>query len=157
MCRVMSVKYFLQRILVCNLEVASCLKPGEDRCVVYKCIYICTMTSEQKSAQQCTLLSAEHFSACCTLGAQYGAHNILTHNELHTLVPWCHCVNSLVHFGAHLGAHSGAQCDAQYDAQCDAQCDAHSGAQCDAQYSTCLLYTSPSPRDKRQSRMPSSA
>ena len=24
-------------------------------------------------------------------------------------------------------------------------------------YSTCLLYTSPSPRDKRQSRMPSSA
>ena len=26
-----------------------------------------------------------------------------------------------------------------------------------AQYSTCLLYTSPSPRDKRQSRMPSSA
>ena len=26
-----------------------------------------------------------------------------------------------------------------------------------AQYYTCLLYTSPSPRDKRQSRMPSSA
>ena len=26
-----------------------------------------------------------------------------------------------------------------------------------AQYGTCLLYTSPSPRDKRQSRMPSSA
>ena len=26
-----------------------------------------------------------------------------------------------------------------------------------AQYSYCLLYTSPSPRDKRQSRMPSSA
>ena len=26
-----------------------------------------------------------------------------------------------------------------------------------AQYHTCLLYTSPSPRDKRQSRMPSSA
>ena len=25
------------------------------------------------------------------------------------------------------------------------------------QYTTCLLYTSPSPRDKRQSRMPSSA
>ena len=25
------------------------------------------------------------------------------------------------------------------------------------QYQTCLLYTSPSPRDKRQSRMPSSA
>ena len=25
------------------------------------------------------------------------------------------------------------------------------------QYKTCLLYTSPSPRDKRQSRMPSSA
>ena len=25
------------------------------------------------------------------------------------------------------------------------------------QYSNCLLYTSPSPRDKRQSRMPSSA
>ena len=25
------------------------------------------------------------------------------------------------------------------------------------QYSSCLLYTSPSPRDKRQSRMPSSA
>ena len=30
-----------------------------------------------------------------------------------------------------------------------------SGAQ--AQQLTCLLYTSPSPRDKRQSRMPSSA
>ena len=27
----------------------------------------------------------------------------------------------------------------------------------DAQYEACLLYTSPSPRDKRQSRMPSSA
>ena len=27
----------------------------------------------------------------------------------------------------------------------------------DAQFNTCLLYTSPSPRDKRQSRMPSSA
>ena len=27
----------------------------------------------------------------------------------------------------------------------------------DREYSTCLLYTSPSPRDKRQSRMPSSA
>ena len=27
----------------------------------------------------------------------------------------------------------------------------------DAQYLGCLLYTSPSPRDKRQSRMPSSA
>ena len=27
----------------------------------------------------------------------------------------------------------------------------------DAQFQTCLLYTSPSPRDKRQSRMPSSA
>ena len=26
-----------------------------------------------------------------------------------------------------------------------------------AQYGDCLLYTSPSPRDKRQSRMPSSA
>ena len=26
-----------------------------------------------------------------------------------------------------------------------------------AQFQTCLLYTSPSPRDKRQSRMPSSA
>ena len=26
-----------------------------------------------------------------------------------------------------------------------------------AEYATCLLYTSPSPRDKRQSRMPSSA
>ena len=26
-----------------------------------------------------------------------------------------------------------------------------------AQHNTCLLYTSPSPRDKRQSRMPSSA
>ena len=26
-----------------------------------------------------------------------------------------------------------------------------------AEYSVCLLYTSPSPRDKRQSRMPSSA
>ena len=26
-----------------------------------------------------------------------------------------------------------------------------------ANYNTCLLYTSPSPRDKRQSRMPSSA
>ena len=26
-----------------------------------------------------------------------------------------------------------------------------------ASYGTCLLYTSPSPRDKRQSRMPSSA
>ena len=29
--------------------------------------------------------------------------------------------------------------------------------QCHAQVLTCLLYTSPSPRDKRQSRMPSSA
>ena len=28
---------------------------------------------------------------------------------------------------------------------------------CDAHSDTCLLYTSPSPRDKRQSRMPSSA
>ena len=27
----------------------------------------------------------------------------------------------------------------------------------DAEYVSCLLYTSPSPRDKRQSRMPSSA
>ena len=27
----------------------------------------------------------------------------------------------------------------------------------DGEYMTCLLYTSPSPRDKRQSRMPSSA
>ena len=27
----------------------------------------------------------------------------------------------------------------------------------EAQYKVCLLYTSPSPRDKRQSRMPSSA
>ena len=27
----------------------------------------------------------------------------------------------------------------------------------EADYSDCLLYTSPSPRDKRQSRMPSSA
>ena len=27
----------------------------------------------------------------------------------------------------------------------------------DAAFDTCLLYTSPSPRDKRQSRMPSSA
>ena len=27
----------------------------------------------------------------------------------------------------------------------------------EAKYSNCLLYTSPSPRDKRQSRMPSSA
>ena len=30
-------------------------------------------------------------------------------------------------------------------------------ASIDAQYGDCLLYTSPSPRDKRQSRMPSSA
>ena len=30
-------------------------------------------------------------------------------------------------------------------------------AACHAQMYTCLLYTSPSPRDKRQSRMPSSA
>ena len=30
-------------------------------------------------------------------------------------------------------------------------------AYCDGQHITCLLYTSPSPRDKRQSRMPSSA
>ena len=29
--------------------------------------------------------------------------------------------------------------------------------QCGHQYQVCLLYTSPSPRDKRQSRMPSSA
>ena len=29
--------------------------------------------------------------------------------------------------------------------------------QCDAITGSCLLYTSPSPRDKRQSRMPSSA
>ena len=28
---------------------------------------------------------------------------------------------------------------------------------CDGSHKTCLLYTSPSPRDKRQSRMPSSA
>ena len=28
---------------------------------------------------------------------------------------------------------------------------------CQNEYYTCLLYTSPSPRDKRQSRMPSSA
>ena len=28
---------------------------------------------------------------------------------------------------------------------------------CNAEHSDCLLYTSPSPRDKRQSRMPSSA
>ena len=31
------------------------------------------------------------------------------------------------------------------------------GAQIDWPYICCLLYTSPSPRDKRQSRMPSSA
>ena len=30
-------------------------------------------------------------------------------------------------------------------------------AEIDEQFSFCLLYTSPSPRDKRQSRMPSSA
>ena len=30
-------------------------------------------------------------------------------------------------------------------------------AELDAQLQVCLLYTSPSPRDKRQSRMPSSA
>ena len=32
----------------------------------------------------------------------------------------------------------------------------HRGA-CGCEANTCLLYTSPSPRDKRQSRMPSSA
>ena len=32
-----------------------------------------------------------------------------------------------------------------------------SGSGSDVQFFTCLLYTSPSPRDKRQSRMPSSA
>ena len=31
------------------------------------------------------------------------------------------------------------------------------GGDCLGTYQTCLLYTSPSPRDKRQSRMPSSA
>ena len=34
---------------------------------------------------------------------------------------------------------------------------AESGAVADLQVLSCLLYTSPSPRDKRQSRMPSSA
>ena len=31
------------------------------------------------------------------------------------------------------------------------------GAKCELYHLNCLLYTSPSPRDKRQSRMPSSA
>ena len=31
------------------------------------------------------------------------------------------------------------------------------GKQCRERWNNCLLYTSPSPRDKRQSRMPSSA
>ena len=31
------------------------------------------------------------------------------------------------------------------------------GVACSVLFQTCLLYTSPSPRDKRQSRMPSSA
>ena len=35
---------------------------------------------------------------------------------------------------------------------CDLHGDGHDGA-----YSACLLYTSPSPRDERLSRMPSSA
>ena len=35
-------------------------------------------------------------------------------------------------------------------------CDRHRGVGAD-QVLVCLLYTSPSPRDKRQSRMPSSA
>ena len=38
----------------------------------------------------------------------------------------------------------------------DAKITAHAG-QHDITFVTCLLYTSPSPRDKRQSRMPSSA
>ena len=37
-------------------------------------------------------------------------------------------------------------------------CYIHKGVKCPMELSTyCLLYTSPSPRDKRQSRMPSSA
>ena len=39
----------------------------------------------------------------------------------------------------------------------DSDSDQESGAQRGAQRGACLLYTSPSPRDKRQSRMPSSA
>ena len=35
--------------------------------------------------------------------------------------------------------------------------DDQSAVDIDIEYTTCLLYTSPSPRDKRQSRMPSSA
>ena len=35
-------------------------------------------------------------------------------------------------------------------------CEGESGI-CGVGYTICLLYTSPSPRDKRQSRMPSSA
>ena len=38
----------------------------------------------------------------------------------------------------------------------DASTEEESGEQAESP-STCLLYTSPSPRDKRQSRMPSSA
>ena len=50
----------------------------------------------------------------------------------------------------HVGAGSNIQDNAVL--HCDADCPAVIGRDV-----TCLLYTSPSPRDKRQSRMPSSA
>ena len=60
--------------------------------------------------------------------------------------------------------HTTAQCDSQRArVQCDsqrarAQCDSQRArAQCDSQRASCLLYTSPSPRDGLLSRMPSSA
>ena len=42
-------------------------------------------------------------------------------------------------------------------ATCTAQSRAHSQLACRTRFSTCLLYTSPSPRDRQKSRMPSSA
>ena len=39
----------------------------------------------------------------------------------------------------------------------DAACEAHAMEQEERQAKDCLLYTSPSPRDRQKSRMPSSA
>ena len=64
-------------------------------------------------------------------GAQCCAHNFVTHsNELHTLVPWYHCVHSIAHSGAHFGAHSFAHFGAHLVSQCDAHCSSTAHAVC---------------------------
>ena len=57
----------------------------------------------------------------------------------------------------HIGKRHAEMIQRDAEAELVAMCDVRSMEACDSATYACLLYTSPSPRDRQRSRMPSSA